>query len=73
MDAYIMNIMEMLLFFVTFPIVFQAFNAFDTSRIFRKGFVWQIQILYIFGSVIVTYLFAKAIVNLIYLSSNIFT
>jgi len=73
MDTSILNLMEILLFFAVFPIVFQAFNAFDTTRIFRKGFVWQIQALYIMGSVIITYLFCKAIINLIYLSSNIFT
>ena len=73
MDPNILNILELLLFFVAFPFIFQAFNAFDTSKIFKKGFVWQIQILYIFGSITFTYLFVKAIVNLIYLSGSIFS
>ena len=49
MGDSVLNILEILLFFIAFPFVFQAFNAFDTSKIFKKGFVWQIQILYIFG------------------------
>jgi uncharacterized membrane protein YwzB len=73
MDITILSIIELFLFFVTFPFVFQAFNAFDTSRIFRKGYIWQIQIIYIFSSVIFTYLFIKAIVNLIQISANIFS
>ena len=72
MDPKLLNMLELLMFFITFPFVFQAFNAIDTSRLFKKGYVWQIQILYIFGSVIFSYLFVKAIINLIYLSGNIF-
>ena len=73
MDITILSIIELFLFFVTFPFVFQAFNAFDTSKIFKKGYVWQIQIIYIFSSIIFTYLFIKAIVNLIQISANIFS
>ena len=73
MDPNIINILELFLFFVTFPFVFMAFNSIDLSRIFKKGYVWQIQILYIFSTVIFTYLFVKAIVNLIYLSGSIFS
>ncbi len=72
MDPKLLNMLELLMFFITFPFVFQAFNAIDTSKFFKKGYVWQIQILYIFGSVIFSYLFVKAIINLIYLSGNIF-
>ena len=73
MDPNVINIIEIFLFFVTFPIVFQAFNAFDISKIFKKGYIWQIQIIYIFSTVIFTYLFVKAVINLIYLSGNIFS
>ena len=72
MNQNILDILEIALFFITFPFVFQAFNAIDTSRFFKKGFVWQIQILYIFGSVIFTYLFVKAIINIISLTGSIF-
>jgi len=72
MDTNILNILELILFFIAFPFIFQAFNAFDLSKFFKKGFVWQIQILYIFGSVIFSYLFVRAIMNLIYLSGSIF-
>lgn len=72
MDPKLLNMLELLMFFITFPFVFQAFNAIDTSKLFKKGYVWQIQILYIFGSIIFSYLFVKAIINLIYLSGNIF-
>jgi uncharacterized membrane protein YwzB len=56
---------------VIFTVVFQAFNAFDLSKIFKKNHTWQIQIIYIFSTVIFSYLFTKAIVNLIALSSSL--
>jgi len=70
MDPQILHILELVIFFITFPFVFMAFNAIDLSRVFKKGFIWQIQILYIFSAIIFTYLFTKAIINLIYLTGS---
>ena len=71
MNPTVLAILELVIFFLTFPSVFLAFNAIDLSKFFKKGFLWQIQILYIFGAVIVTYLFTRAIINLVYLSLTI--
>jgi uncharacterized membrane protein YwzB len=71
MSANLLAIFELLLFFVVFGISFQIFSAFDLSKFFKKGFTWQIQIIYIFSTVIFSYLFTKAIVNLIALSSSL--
>ena len=71
MNPTVLAILELVIFFLTFPFVFLAFNAIDLSKFFKKGFLWQIQILYIFWAVIVTYLFTRAIVNLVYLSLTI--
>ena len=73
MDASLLYIIEFFLFFVVFGFVFQAFNAFDLSKFFRKGHVWHIQLIYIFSTIIFTYLIVKAFMNLIYLSTEIFS
>ncbi len=71
MDPQILHILELVIFFITFPFILKAFNAVDLSKIFKKGNTWQIQIIYIFTAIIFTYLFTKAIINLIYLTGSI--
>ncbi|MCK5388393.1 MAG: DUF1146 family protein [Candidatus Izimaplasma sp.] len=71
MEPQILHILEIIIFFLTFPFVFMAFNAFDLSKFFKKAMIWQIQIIYIFSAIIFTYLFTKAIINLIYLSGSL--
>lgn len=66
-----LTILELLLFFITVAVIFKAFNSIDTSQIFKKGSVWEIQIFYTFGSVIFAYLFVKAILNVIELSLSL--
>ena len=73
MDINLLNILEFFLFFVIFGFVFQAFNAFDLSKFFKKGHTWQIQLIYIFSTIIFTYLVVKAFMNLIFLSTEIFS
>ncbi len=73
MDVNLLNIIEFFLFFVLFGFIFQAFNAFDLSRFFKKGHIWQIQVIYILSTIIFTYLSVKALMNLIYLSTEIFS
>ena len=72
MGGEVLSILELLLFFIAFPFIFTAFNAFDLSRFFKKGHIWQIQVIYIFSTIIFTYLFVRAVMNLIELSGNIF-
>lgn len=73
MDVNLLNIIEFFLYFVVFGFVLQAFNAIDLSKIFKKGHTWQIQLIYILASISFTYLSVKALMNLIYLSSEIFS
>jgi len=73
MDLGLLNILEFFLFFVVFAVVFQAFNALHIEKYFKKGQIWQIQIIYIFSTIIFTYLTVKALMNLIYLSLSIFS
>ena len=72
MGVEILSILELLIFFIAFPFILTAFNSFDLSKFFKKGHNWQIQIIYIFSTIIFTYLFVRAIMNLIELSANIF-
>ena len=73
MDANILYIIEFFLFFVVFGFVFQAFNSIDLSKFFKKGHTTQIQVLYILGTIVFTYLVVKAFMNLIFLSIEIFS
>ena len=73
MDANLLNIIEFFLFFVVFGFVFQAFNAFDLSKFFKKGHTRQIQVIYILSTIIFTYLAVKGLMNLIHLSTEIFS
>lgn len=73
MDVNVLNIIEFFLFFVVFGFVFQAFNAFDLSKFFKKNHTWQIQFIYILSTIIFSYLAVKAFMNLIFLSTNIFS
>lgn len=73
MSEDVLNIIEFFLFFVTFAVIFQAFNAIRIDQIFRKGKIWQIQIIYILSTVIFSYLAVQAFMKLIYLSTEIFS
>ncbi len=73
MDINLLNIIEFFLFFVVFGFVFQAFTAFDLSKFFKKGHTWQIQFIYIASTILFTYLVVKAFMNLMYLSTEIFS
>ena len=66
-------ILELILFFIIFPISFKILMAIHIPNIFKKYAVWQIQLFIIFMSVIMAYLFTRAIVHLLELSALIFT
>ncbi|MBN2604371.1 MAG: DUF1146 domain-containing protein [Bacilli bacterium] len=72
MDTTYLFIVEFFFYFVIFAVVFQAFNAIDLSKIFKKNHTWQIQIIYIFSAIAFSYLVVKALMNLISLSLGIF-
>jgi len=69
MPTELLVLFELVLFFIVFAISFQAFSAFDLEKFFKKGYTWHIQIIYIFSAIIFSYLFTKAIVNLVDLST----
>ena len=71
MGTFELAIMELLLFFIVFPVTFKAMMAVDINRLFRRGSVWQIQLLTIFSSIIVAYLLTRAIMHLITLATTL--
>jgi uncharacterized membrane protein YwzB len=71
MDPLQNAISELILFFIIFPITFKAMMAADISSIFKKGSVWQIQIIYIFISIGLAYLVTRGLMRLIELTSII--
>lgn len=71
MEQSVSNIIEIFIFFITLAVILQAVMSIDTSKIFKKNSTWEIQIFFIFGSIIFAYLFSKAIINLINLTVEI--
>jgi uncharacterized membrane protein YwzB len=71
MDILSRNILELFLFFISFPFILKLFNATRFEQLFKKGKTTEIQLLYIFTVIIFTYLFTQAIINIIYLSTSI--
>ncbi len=50
------------IFFIPFiPLFFKALTAIDFSKVFKANSVWQIRLLVLAISVIISYLFASAI------------
>lgn len=72
MDILTRNILELLIFFMLFPFILKWFNATRFEALFKKGHIKEIQILFIMTVIIFTYLFAQALMNIIYLSTSIF-
>ncbi len=73
MDPFTSAIFEALLFFIILAVTFKAVMTADITKVFQKGAIWQIQIVYIFFSIALSYLVTKALMNLIDLSLRIFT
>ncbi|MFK5883069.1 MAG: DUF1146 family protein [Candidatus Izemoplasma sp.] len=71
MDNTLSLLFEIFIFFITLTIMLQVVMAIDTTKIFKRNSTWQIQIFYIFGSIIFAYLFSSAIVNLINISVDL--
>ncbi|MFP4286314.1 MAG: DUF1146 family protein [Candidatus Izemoplasmataceae bacterium] len=72
MDILQTSITELFLFFLVFAITFKAMMKLELTQYFQKGAIWQIQVIYIFLSIALTYLVSSAIMNLIRIMSILF-
>ena len=72
MDPQLSALLELLMFFVFFPLAFQAFAAFDLSKFFKKNHNWQIQFIYIISAIIFAYLASNSLLRLFELMYIIF-
>lgn len=70
MDKYF-YIIEFTLFLVFLPIVYNAFQSIELSKVFKKGYVSQIRTVLIMLIIIFSYLLSHAIVTVLELSYNI--
>lgn len=70
MDNYFL-FLELGLFFVFLPIVYNVSQAIDLSKVFKKGYTPQIRAAYIIFILIVSYLLSNAITSILELSYNI--
>ncbi len=71
MDPTQAALIELILFFIIFPVTFKAMMALDITKGFQKGAVWQIQIIYIFLSIALAYLVSSGLFRLIELSHRL--
>lgn len=72
MIPHYFELLELFIFFFSLVVVYNAFHAIELSQIFKKGHTSQIRTIYIIGVIIVAYLFARAVTNLLELSFTIF-
>lgn len=72
MDPQLSALLELIMFFVFFPLAFQAFVAFDLSKFFKKNYNWQIQFIYIISAIIFAYLASNSLLRLFDLMYIIF-
>ena len=64
MDRYIL-LYNFGVFIIMIPIIFRAFHAFDLDKFFKKGYVWQKQVIYVVFTIITAKLLANAISELV--------
>ena len=73
MDPFGLAIFEGLLFFIIFAITFRSLMKMDITPIFQKGAIRDMQVVYIFIAIALSYLVLKAIMNLVTISITIFS
>ena len=73
MPEPLLAILEIVLFFILFPVMFKILMVMHIPTMFKKYAVWQIQLFTIFTTIILTYLLTRALIHLIELSITIFT
>ena len=71
MDSLLATLLELGLFFIFFIFNLQLFNSLNYEKLFKKGHVRQIQLIYIFTVIVFSYLLTKAIINLIQLTFSL--
>lgn len=71
MEAWHAAMIEILLFFVIFPITFKALMSLDIGKMFHKGAIWQMQITVIFISIALAYLVTRGVMNLIEITTKL--
>ena len=71
MDELLVTLLELAMFFILLIFNLQLFNAVNFEKLFRKGHIKQIQMLYFFSVIIFTYLLTKALMNIIILSTQL--
>jgi len=47
------------------PVIFRAFHAFDLDKFFKRGYIWQKQVVYIVFTIITAKLIANALTELV--------
>lgn len=53
------------IFIIMIPVMFRAFHAFDLDKFFKKGYIWQKQVIYVVFTIITAKLLANAISELV--------
>mgnify|MGYP000969534658 CR=1 FL=1 len=70
MEKYFM-IAEFILFLVFLPIVYNAFQAIDLSKLFKRGYTSQIRTVLIMIIIVLAYFLSHAITSVLELFFNI--
>lgn len=71
MEEKYLYIMQLTLFFVMLPITFKALMSLRIEELFKKNHIWQIQVMFIIFSVILSYFFVDALMGLVRLSLGV--
>jgi len=71
MDDTILVMFELALFFILLVLNLQLFNSVNFEKMFKRGHVKQIQMMYFMTVIIFTYLITRAIMNIIELSTSL--
>jgi len=53
------------IFIIMIPVIFRAFHAFDLDKFFKRGYIWQKQVVYIVFTIITAKLIANALTELV--------
>jgi uncharacterized membrane protein YwzB len=64
MDILSRNILELFLFFISFPFILKLFNATRFEQLFKKGKTTEIQLLFIFTVIYLPIYFHKRLLIL---------
>ena len=71
MDTTLLAIFELGLFFILLVLNLQLFRAVRFEHLFKKGKTREIQVVYIMVVIIMTYLFSRALMNLVELTFHL--